>query len=245
MAKPKYFYEGFYKSFAEAAPVEKGFAGNRRLESLQARLASVRSADWDTQEPLDSTLLAVLSKALSQHQRTFRLLDVGGGLGATCFWLSKTLGEDFGRLNYSVLDIPAVIDHANSTNLQESLGNLSFHKEFPAESFDLVNFGSSLHYFESPEVIIATAAKTNATHLVFTRTPVCQKGTFVTLQNYYESRIPVTVLGIDDLNAWCGEFGFTLLSESASAGNTEPFPISGIPEDYRLTFASDLVFGKS
>lgn len=244
MAKPKYIYDGFYTSFSEAAPVELGFSGKRWISSLEERLIDVKNTDWSKQTSLDATLKNVLEGALSQYEGNFRVLDIGGALGATCFWLASVLGEEFERLEYSVVDIPAVIEHANSLELQKSLPGLSFYTEIPEQRFQLANFGSSLHYFESPQKIMNRAAATGADHLVFTRTPINEKGTFVSLQKYYESRIPVTVIGIKDLNAWCGELGYTQLSNSATDEGQEPFPISGVPEEYSTVYASDLVYKK-
>ena len=241
-------YSGFFASFTEARPHEQGFAGDRWLQSLEDFLAAVRNSPADSKS-VDPLLLANVQDLLSKTGTDIiRILDVGGGLGASSFWLEKVMGDAFARLQIMVMDIPAVTAHAEKLGLDQHWSNLDYTDGFPAQDYDLVNFGSSLHYFESVQDALQQAAGTGAKRILMSRTPICEAGSYVTLQNYYESRIPVNIIGLADIKGWCEALGYGLEQLSASAspvlGNRSSIPTEDIPDVYRFDFYSDLVFVK-
>jgi len=238
-----YVYEGFYNSFQEAKKSDLGFESEQWLESQKSLIRDIEKSSWSSLLPLDQNLATVL--AGMNHEAPLRVLDIGGGIGATYIWLKKVLSDQI-ALDYQVVELEAAIKLADQLGLSSTYPELKFSSEMPAQESDLVYFGSSLQYFESWREIIKNAISPETCYVVLSRIPVCEKGSFITLQNYYSSRIPVNVPGAQDLEAFFKASGFMQVLKNASCtpilGQYQPIPTNDIPSQYAIGFCSDLVF---
>jgi putative methyltransferase (TIGR04325 family) len=243
----RYVYEGFYQSFAEARKVSHGFESERWLESQRQLIEDIRRADWHSRLPLDQNLATVIAALDSNTSAPVRVLDIGGGLGGTFLWLKQVLSGAI-SFDYTVLELDTTVALAAGLGLSDEYPELRFTARLPGAEFTVVYFGSSLQYFEDSQKILVDSVGQNTSVVVMSRIPVCEQGGYVTLQNYYDSKIPLNVIGLADLEKWMGELGFTAILKNASCtpilGEYQPIPVNKIPEEYAIGFCTDLVFRK-
>jgi len=238
-------YEGFYKSFAEVQALNEGFASDRWLVAQEEVLKKCRYGDWRELFPMDHYLMMLVREFIGEQGREPVILDIGGGLGATYWWLRKVM-PSLVLPGYSVVENSAVV--ARAVELAEAGDLQEFHTDIPQRHFDLVYFGSSLQYFEDWGDIIQRSASSGAKYILFGKTPVSPKQSYVMIQNYYESRIPVVVTGFEELVSFLENAGFTLQLHSASAspvlGSYMEFPCGGVPDEYRFKYPVDMLFAR-
>jgi putative methyltransferase (TIGR04325 family) len=246
-------WEGLYASFAEASAVGPGFEGPIwRDRSEQAARDAIAISQTD--EPLDYSLrqrnahLPLLTATVLSDRGSARILDFGGGLGTGFVILAKSLAAHIDRINYSVVEVESIC-HVGAPLFTDRKRPL-FYTNLPANAqFDIVHAASVIQYVENWQALIASLASYGARYLSLGDIYIGDFSSFVTLQNYYGSRIPHWFLNKHEfISEVEGKWGYKLIlrtdCEMKVLGVHGPLPMDNFPKRLRIRHGSNLVFAK-
>ena len=243
-------WEGVYGSFTEAAAVGSGFDGptwrDRSIEAARDAAAQARS-----RQPLDyglrqrNAVLPTLAAVMLTEQERVAILDFGGGLGAGYFVLAKAMPETIGRVDYAIVDVDSI--SAAGRELFGGERSLAFHSGLPdAASFDIVHAASVVQYVEDWRTLIGRLANYGARFLSLADIFIGEFKTYVTLQNYYASRIRHWFFNAGEFIEAVEGNGYRLILRSECdakiLGRYGSLPMDNFPPALRLAHASNLVF---
>ncbi len=243
-------WDGIYGSFAEAPSVGPGFDGSVwRDRSLQAAREALEQAQ--TGQPLDyalrqrNALLPTLAATILVEQPRVSILDFGGGLGTGFVVLASTLRQAAGRIDYSVVEVDSIC----RTGREIFAGGRgpAFHSTIPAETaLDIVHAASVMQYIENWQSLVARLAAYCAPYLSLADVFIGEFKTYVTLQNYYGSRIRHWFFNADDFIDEVERNGYSLVLRSHCdariLGKYGALPMDNFPPELRLANTSNLLF---
>lgn len=247
-------WDGIYCSFAEAGRAGPGFDGDvwreRSIKAARQHLSQLKRG-----EPLDyslsqrNALLPVVAAMLLTRRHNVRVLDFGGGPGYGLMTLIAALENVRPRIDYHVVDVENICEAGRE--LFADADGPSFRSDLPLSttSFDLVHTSSAMQYIEDWRAMVGRLASYRAPFLAFEDVFVGAFPTYVTIQNYYGSRIPHWFFNIDDFVSEVQRQGYELLLRTPChvkiLGRHGPLPMDNFPEEYRLSNKSNLLFGIS
>jgi putative methyltransferase (TIGR04325 family) len=246
----EHIWEGIYGSFAEAPAVGDGFAGRTWGERSSLRAMGLRQAAQEQRTipsivAYPSSLLPFLAATICQGQGDVRILDFGGALGYTYYPVIAAL-PDAQHVEYHIVDTALIVRLGSQMFAEDE--RVSFHESLPIrlEDVDIVHIGSSLQYVEDWQGTLEMLAAYGAPRFLFTDLPAGDIPTYVSLQNYYESKIPCWFFNVGDVMAVMAGLGYRLAFKSTYLstilGKQEPFPQDNFPEEYRLGYPASLMF---
>lgn len=244
-------WEGIYPSFRDAPQAGPGFAGEKwRAASLS--LARDTLAKAERGELLDFSLrqrnavLPVVVSIIQSSGKKVRVLDVGGGLGAGYAFLNTALVDRLAEIQYDILEIPEICEIGMS--LFGKRAGPTFLTEFPqtAPQYDIVYSASALQYIEDWKHFLEQASRMGSDYLLLSDVFISPKESFVTLQNYYGSKIPSWFVNEDDLIGLLSKLGYSLAHKLPCTpqilGKIGPLPMANFPAEYRSEHAWHLLF---
>jgi putative methyltransferase (TIGR04325 family) len=243
-------WEGVYTSFAEAPAVGPGFDGPIwRERSIQA--ARQAAAQVQARQPLDyslrqrnAVLPPVVATMLSGQSRV-SILDFGGGLGTGYVALTGTIPEAIDRLDYCIVDVDGIVEAGRQ--LFDGKKGPAFQSELPGPGrFDILHASSVVQYIDDWRSLLACLARYNARFLSLADMFVGDFKSFVTLQNYYGSKIPHWFLNVHEFLAEVERNGYKLLlrldCDAKIMGRYGPLPMENFPSSLRLSNTSSFLF---
>ena len=247
-------WEGVYSSFAEANATGPGFDGaawrERSIQAGREFLSQVeRGKSLDYSLSQRNALLPVVTVMLLTRRNQVRILDFGGGPGYGLMALSAALGKVCRRIDYHVVDVENICE-AGRELFADGEGPC-FHRDLPPSttSFDLVHTSSAMQYIEDWRAMVGLLASYRAPFLAFEDVFAGTFPNYVTIQNYYGSRIPHWFFNFDDFVSEVQRQGYDLLLRMPCnvkiLGRHGPLPMDNFPEAYRLSSKSNLLFGIS
>lgn len=249
-----YIWEGVYKDFSECPSHGDGFNGQTWTErSLSDVKNFLEGGHKDPNNVLlkrnRDNYLPFLLTVLATKNAT-EVLDFGGGIGFTyAATTKKSTRSD--TINYTIVEFPEVCKAAKtffkgSNNIQftESITNIPQGKKF-----DVVHFGSCFQYVEEWENLIESLNKFNPNYYLFTGLLAGNISKYATIQNYYDSKIPVWFLNISDFITFFEKKGYQLIFKSdyylTYFGKEQDMPMENFPVDLRLKNPVNLLFVKN
>jgi putative methyltransferase (TIGR04325 family) len=247
---PLAIWEGVYDSFAAAAPdvVGPGFAGDvwraRSLAQANACMA-VRAAG----RPLPSTatqrsaLLPAVAAMMLHDRPRLRLLDFGGGLGLGFLQLGATL-LDAERVDYVVIEDPRVCEEGRRLYGRRP----AFLDTLPAGPVDLVHAASSLQYVEDWRGTLRALAALQPEYMLLSDLFIGPIPSFVSLQNYYGSRIAHWFWNEAEFLEACRDAGYTVLMRAplhARRLGQDGVPMDSLPATHRIEQSSQVLLRSS
>lgn len=246
-------WEGVYASFDAAAAAGPGFDGPtcRERSLLSARDALARFAAG---EPLDYSLrqrnaiMPSVVAVLLSRQAGVRLLDFGGGLGTAFVVLSSALAGDIARVDYRVVEVESICQAGRELFITGPRPR--FEPELPrGETFDVVQASSSMQYIEDWQSVVRQLTAYRARNLVFGDLLLGDFESFVTLQNYYGSRLRSRFLNAKEFIGEVERQGYELALRSACdtriLGADGPLPMDNFPPQLRVERTSHLMFTRA
>ncbi len=246
-------WEGVYASFAEAPAVGPGFDGpvwrERSNEAARQAFAQVQA-----RQPLDYALrqrnavLPPVVAALLAGQERVSVLDFGGGLGTGYVMLAATMPATVDRIDYAVVDVDGIA--AAGRQLFAGKPGPTFHGELPGDArFDIIHAASAVQYIEDWRSLLTRLAQYRARFLSLADMFIGEFETYVTLQNYYGSRIRHWFFGAGEFIAEVERNGYTLILRSDCdakiLGRYGSLPMANFPTGLRLAHTSNLLFCRS
>ena len=246
-------WDGVYASFDEAPATGPGFEGSTAHERGMQAALEVRSC-LDRGEPLDyslrqrNALLPVVVAMLLAERAQVSVLDFGGGLGTGYMMLEKALPQVQAGVRFTLVEVEGLCSAGRSL-FSEKQGPVFWPSLPDGGAFDLIHTASTMQYVDDWRGVVARLAGYGARYLVFADSFVGPFASYVTLQNYYGSRIRHWFFNFDAFKAEVEQHGYTLaLRLSCDArilGAYGPLPMDNFPPALRIAHTSHLLFQKN
>ena len=246
-------WEGIYDSFAAAPKSGPGFSGpiwrERSMQATKDALAAL-----ETGAPLEysmrhrNAVLPIAAAVMLQDRENLRILDFGGGLGNGYLVLRQVAPVAADHCDYTVSDVESICKAGRT--LFGMRPGLAFRPELPRDSqFDLVHASSVLQYVERWQDVIAHLATFKPALLSLADIFAGPFQPFVTLQTYYDSRIPHWFLNEEVFVREVERHGYRLLTRTVCnvqvLGRHGPLPMDNLPPDRRIPRTHNFLFGRS
>ncbi|MDP2364242.1 MAG: methyltransferase, TIGR04325 family, partial [Ignavibacteria bacterium] len=201
-------------------------------------LSTIRSiADYPI--PLVVGMLLATREKLS-------VLDFGGGMGLQYLEVIAKVPVAKERLDYYIMDGNASIqnrpDELNQFNKLKFISNIEDLKE----PIDIIHIGSTLQYVNDWKFLIFDLkTKYQPMYFVFSDLLAGDVPTFVSHQIFYEKRIPVHMLNIDEFISFMKSLGFDNSYQSLFQSNIlgrETLSNFELPENKRIRKTINIIF---
>lgn len=242
-------WEGIFATFQEAGAEATVFEGSVWLDKIVARARyALERAHGGAIAPVASTTeyaLPFVAALAATPGRPLRVLDFGGGMATSYVPLRAMLpGER--ALEFVVLENEAICK--TGADLFGTEGEVKFRTDLPTppDRFEIVHFGSSLHYVDEWKATLRAMVALQPEFLLFADLTASDNRTFVTTQRFHDRRIPVRFWNVGEFTHFVEELGFELLLKARYRGyyldRDAELPTSNFAPEYRLTYTSQLVF---
>lgn len=243
---PSVTCEGQFKSFdevfhqyRETTRYHSGTSLNPDYEQAVLKLRCHESGE-DPADTAQLTRLNFLPTVLAMTPDSITsILDVGGGMGVSYIDLLFSLP----RNRYTMTVVELAETAALGRQLFHSYKDIQFAERLPAAGsrFDLVNFGSSLQYFENYREVLKEATTYRAKAIIVSYTSMGPAETFVAAQVNMPGRvIPRMVFNFEEIANLLSENGYVMVHKSLNYTNGIDF--SNYADPVRRTRHWNLVF---
>jgi len=245
-----YIWEGIYDSFqaANADTIGPGFSGdiyrNKCLNIAQDCFSAL-----NTGKPIPpfhkqrSTLLPPVVAMTLQRDSRLRILDLGGGLGIGYMTLIESIPLASEKIEYTIVEIPEICTAGRELH---SSSGLIYLESLPSHGeFDLIHSASALQYIEDWQQVLRSLSNYGTQYMLLSDIFSGEIPTFVTLQNYYGSKIRHWFINIDELLDVISSIGYRLVMKSfvnSRRLEAEDFlPMDNFPKNHRLEHSLHLL----
>lgn len=244
-------WEGIFQSFQEASAevTGAGFNGetwrSRTIKTAEDCLAALNSG---TPIPAfhkqRSTSLPPVVAMLLKEKTQIDILDFGGGLGIGYMTLAESIPQYSGKINYTIVEVPQICDAGRQIF---SGKNISYVDTIPDKNkFDLIHSASAIQYVEDWPGLLRKFNDCEPDYLFLSDVFTGNIPTFVTLQNYYGSKIAHWFFNQDELLSYISSLGYELIMKSFVSSRRldaeDILPMGNFPEDNRLDLTVHLLF---
>lgn len=250
MSEQIQIWEGVFSSFSEAAnsSIGPGFSGavwkDRQAAVMQECVTALKFKESipPFHKQRSACLPPVVAMLLSSRNKV-KILDFGGGLGIGYAVLLEAIPCASKRVEYCVVELKPVCDEAKWFSSNQSI---QFVHDLPTNAeFHLIYSSSAIQYVEDWRGIVKLLADYGAKYLLLSDVFAGDIPGFVTLQNYYGSRIPHWFINLDELISVAAENGYDLtmktVSTSRRLGADDRLPMDNFPSEYRLDYSLHLL----
>ncbi len=196
---------GEHASFAAAAAAAPtamplGYDVQGAATLYRDRMSRVRPKDY-----------AALYWLAREMPHTERLFDIGGHVGIMYFAYQRYL--DFrSHQQWTVCDVPAVVDEGRTLAAQRGAGNLHFTTALEdVAGSDVVLATGSLQYIERPIADLLAAQREKPRMVVINETPTHDQREIITLQNIGVAICPYRIARFGDVVASMEAIGYQLV----------------------------------
>ena len=248
-------WEGVYRSFEEAEifVTGKGFGGDiyseRTFNAAKECFDSLNSGKpiggfyKQRSNMLPPVVAMMFSKRLYSP---LRILDFGGGLGIGYMTIIESISHYKDNIEYTVVEVPEVCEVSKKIFIG---GEVSYLSQLPSEcSFDLIHSASALQYIEPWKEILKKITDFNPQYILLSDVFAGNIPTFVTLQNYYDSKIKHWFFNLDEYLSEFRELGYKLIMKSYVTskrnGVEDRLPMDNFPKEYRVEQTLHLLLEK-
>jgi putative methyltransferase (TIGR04325 family) len=246
-------WDGVYSTFSEAAAEGAVFEQTIWLEKIveRARQSVMQSGGAAAVASIAVTsdyALPFVAASIACCGRPLRILDFGGGMGASFLSLVKMLSADQ-SIDFVIVENSAVCKAGQKFFKEDS--RISFREDVPSpdDSYDIIHCGSSLHYVDDWKGLLDRFALLQPAYILFADLPAADNQSFVTTQMYYGQRIPVHFWNLDEFASCVLAQGYELILKSRYRGyyldRDADLPTAHFDPDHRLTYLSQLIFHRS
>ena len=233
-------FSGVYKSFEDAPSFGLGFSGNKWLESSKAKLERLISGK---EEPLIYKNLLPFLAVLVHSKKKLIILDFGGGIGITYLAVSKSLPSK--PFEYHIVENERICEEGGKIFKRDK--RVIFHSQLPKLGrVDIVHIGSSLQYIGDWKKKLEELVAYKPRYFLFDDLHAGEIPTFVTLQNYYKSKIPCWFFNTKEVVSTMKKLNFDLIFKAKQRisyfGVIRKIPMENLPKKYRIGDTMCLLF---
>jgi putative methyltransferase (TIGR04325 family) len=249
-------WEGIYNSFKECPESGDGHESetwvSKSLERTHKLLdAAKEKKTIPTVVAYQASLLPFLVALVTKRteNKKINILDFGGGLGVTYIPVINSC-EYQEYIDYHIVETKNICEVGR--HIFKDDARIHFYSSLPQKikKMDIVHIGSSIQYIEDWRTLISELAGYNPQFFLFTDLTAGDIPTYVSVQNYYESKIPCWFFNIHGIIDKMLSVKFRLLFKSSFTGiylgkEQEVFQLqSNFPEKYRLKNTCSLLFSR-
>ena len=247
-------WEGVYSNFQEAYKfrVGLGFSGStyikRSMEvAIKCRMALRNNRPIPIFHKQRGIYLPITVGMMLGSSDKIKVLDFGGGLGIGYMSLQESIGSEVANVNYNIIEVPEVCQIASDLHV----GNdLVYSSHLPTTGvFDLIHAASSIQYIEKWKDVLIKFTQLEPEYILLSDIFAGHIQSYVTLQNYYESKIPHWMLNIEEILQLFKIKGYRLvMKEYANSRRLDAqdiLPMINFPEELRLSQTLHLLFRKN
>jgi len=242
-------FKGIYKNFSETNGDCEVFESTVHLNHTKSKLPRIYASDKNSY-----INLAMLIKIFSTYKRELRVLDFGGGAGETFFALSPTVYNNLDKLLYYIIDNSKVLSIG-----KKFLEKIDQHKKvelfwIPINSenlklpkpLDILQLGSVLQYVENWKEILNQLFSIESDYIILDDIFAGNIPQYVTLQIYFDKKIPFQFLNIKDLISYIqnnSQYDIISISDYVPfiRGKEVFYDMTNFPEEYRLLRTKSLI----
>lgn len=248
-------WEGIYSSFEQADEyvTGKGFGGviyNERAFSAAKESFNALNIG----KPIDgfhkqrsNMLPPVVAMMFSkQVYAPLRILDFGGGLGIGYMTLMESVPIHKANIDYTIVELPEICEISKKIYMADEV---SYSLTLPEEgNFDLVHSASALQYIEPWKEMLTKFTDLNPQYILLSDVFAGNIPTFVTIQNYYDSKMKHWFFNLEEYLSVLRELGYHLIMKSYVSskrnGAEDILPMDNFPEKYRVEQTLHLLLEK-
>jgi putative methyltransferase (TIGR04325 family) len=237
-------WTGVYRDFASVPVSGHGFEGRiwSHLIEAETERARVSHRDGGTIPPRvtdENALLPLLVSTIAGRQDGVRVLDFGGGAGAT--YADVRAGcPQASALDYHIVETAAVCQIGERVFHDDS--GVRFHRSLPdtLPAVDVVYVRSALQYIDDYAGLLRTLASYQATYLLLVHLSAGDVPTFATAQhNVSGSVLPYWFVNVGEIVDVVTSYGYDLAFKGASRWS---YAQAALPPSHRLRVAANLLF---
>jgi len=245
-------WDGVYASFAEAGGEDTVFEDKVWLGKIIERARSaLERARGGAIPPVASTTeyaLPFVAALAAPENRPLRILDFGGGM-ATSYVPLRAMLPSNRALDFVVVENETVCRAGRE--LFKDSPNLTFLSDLPhsAERFDMVHFGSSLHYVDDWKGVLGRVTAYEPLYILFADLPAADNKSFMTTQLFHGRRIPVRFWSLQEFVSEIAGLNYELIFQARYQGPYlapgAELPTANFDDEHRLTYTTQLVFRRA
>ena len=207
-------WEGEFKTFLEATRKSKGkgFSGKKWKDSqLRDFETCIKYSLRKEKLPIIicyryKNFGSIIEKFFSK-KKIIKILDYGGGFGLGFYYLRQN--KSFDKIDYSIVEKNEIVDKFKKLN-----PNIKYKSHLnKRELYDIINFCSVLQYVKDWKIFINNISKTKTKYIYFSDMFVGNIKSFVSLQNYYKSKIPHWFINFNEFNNYLHSLGYILIQK--------------------------------
>lgn len=244
-------WEGVYSSFEEAPVVGDGYNGNDWVENSLKLLNDLdTSLDFENnvlvKRNRDNYLPFLVASSLNSNQ-IMNVLDFGGGIGFTYKILKLKTMNNVSNLKYHVIETPRVCEAGREYFANDK--NIFFYEDFSSLkslTIDILHLGSCLQYVKNWKDLLSDLLSLKPNYVLLTGLVSGDIETFVSVQNYYGSKIPVYFFSTAEVIKFLESFNLKLSFKSEYTqsyfGKEGDVPMNNFPEKLRIKKPLNLFF---
>jgi putative methyltransferase (TIGR04325 family) len=255
MTKTFNIWEGVYSSFEDAEKDSKGngFGGNiyntRALDAANACLDSLKAGlPIPSFHKQRSNILPPVVAMMLDKKESLNILDFGGGLGIGYMTLAESIPEYATKINYSVVELAEICEQG--ILLHKDWGKINFLDQLPdSNKYDLIHSASALQYVDDWKGLLKKITSYEPEYILLSDVFAGTISTFVTLQNYYDSKIKHWFFNLDELISFFSSIGYALTMKSyvnsRRLDSEDVLPMENFPAQFRIQHTLHLLLKKS
>lgn len=250
MDKEFNIWEGVYKNFNELPKYGDGFESTtwieRSIDKIKKTLKLAQEEKSITEDAIfNGSPLYSIASVLYYEKKHLKILDFGGGMGNSFVPLCTVLSNP-NNLKYTVVE-----GTENCISAEEIFKNddrISFLNHLPNDdNFDIIHISSSLQYIENWNELLTLLCKYKSKYFIFTDLPAGDIiESYVSLQNYYESKIPHWFFKLEDIIKEMNFHNYQLIYKSNFQANIlgefYNYPQDNFQKEYQIGYSKCLVF---
>ena len=253
MSNDFYIWQGVFQDFKNAKEIADGFGFSSETYNSRAYDAAKECLiSLEKNEPIPffhkqrSVILPSVVAMLLNNNSKLNILDFGGGLGIGYMTLKESIADIKQKLNYNIIELPEICKQGNDLHNNE----IKFYDFFPnIKQFDLVHSSSAIQYIEDWRKLIAKLCSYNARYILMSDVFAGNFETYVTLQNYYNNKIPHWFFNYFDFIETFKQFDYKLEMKSYVSAKRlnyeDELPMNNFEDKYKLKYTSHMLFSKN
>lgn len=255
MKKKFNIWEGIYDNFQHASSDATGLGFNGAIYLKRAINAANECLDaLKMNRPIPpfhkqrSTLLPSVVAMMLENIDKLRILDFGGGLGIGYITLAESIPLQTERISYTIIEVPQICEAGRRLFFGNK--SITYLASFPLEGeFNFLYSASAMQYIEDWHEAIKSLSNYGAKYILLSDVFAGPIPTFVTLQNYYGSRIRHWFFNFNELLNVFSSNGYQLIMKSfvnsRRLGVEDILPMDNFPQSHRLEQSSHLLLRKN
>lgn len=244
-------WEGVFANFYEIQETENIYESERWLASNLERSRNVIDSEglftYRSRIARDYPLKMAVLAALESNTKV-SILDVGGGYGKHSIEIQSTFQDIESRINFYILENNVSVDfYTMNIKLPKNFHFIQNISEIGKRQvvIDVLHFGSVIQYFQNLKVELSDILQTSKPRwIVFSDLMAGDIETFVTVQNYYDSKIPFRFVNFEEINKFVCPWGYKLfVKEFYEHDSTNLyFPQKGFDKKYQIYNSMNVIY---